>query len=80
MENPREKNQKDSYNTWKELGRGFGDIMNIGYYIAASILIGLFLGYNLDRFLGTQPLFTLVLVFLGAAAGLREIFKAASRK
>lgn len=80
MEDQGGKDKNNPVGAWRDLGRGFGEILNIGYYIAASVIIGLFMGYYLDTWLGTLPLFTLLMTFLGAAAGLREIFRASSRK
>jgi F0F1-type ATP synthase assembly protein I len=60
---------------WAEFNRSFGLVFNIGYYISASILISLFIGFQADKFFGTAPLFTLVMLFLGVIAGMLEIFK-----
>lgn len=60
---------------WAEFNRSFGMVFNIGYYISAAVLIGLFAGYQADNFFGTSPLFTLSLTFLGMAAGMLELFK-----
>lgn len=65
--------------TLAELNRSFGMLFNIGYYIAASLCVGLFIGYQADRYFGTSPVFTLVFIFLGMGAGMVELFKVASR-
>ncbi len=61
--------------SWAEFNRSFGLVFNIGYYISASLLISLFIGFQADKFLGTAPLFTLVMLILGIIAGMLEIFK-----
>ncbi|HOD39320.1 MAG TPA: AtpZ/AtpI family protein [Candidatus Wallbacteria bacterium] len=75
-EEPDGKDQKTKKSAnWAEFNRSFGMVFNIGYYISASILIGLFAGYQADKYFGTAPLFTLALTFLGMAAGMLELFK-----
>jgi len=60
---------------WSSFNKNFGLLFNIGYYMSASLLVGLFIGYQADKFLGSEPLFTLVFIFLGMLAGFRELFK-----
>lgn len=43
-----------------------------------AIAFGGGLGWVLDRWLGTRPIFLLVLVILGAAAGIRNVMRAAA--
>jgi F0F1-type ATP synthase assembly protein I len=45
----------------RELNRGFGDTLARGFELAATTAIFGFLGWLVDRWLGTQPLFILVL-------------------
>lgn len=40
---------------------------------AASVVVGVVIGYGLDRWLGTGPWLTLVFLGLGLIAGVREI-------
>lgn len=42
--------------------------------MVASTLIGLFMGYYLDRWLDTGPWLTLLFLGFGIAAGFRNIF------
>ncbi len=44
----------------------------IGVEFVGAVLIGAFIGYLLDRWLGTAPWLMIVLLFLGFAAGLRR--------
>ncbi len=64
---------------WAEMNRSFGLLFNIGYYVAASVGVGLFLGYHIDKYFKTDPVFTLLLTFLGVGAGLFEIIKIAMK-
>jgi ATP synthase protein I len=43
-----------------------------------AIVVGGGLGWLLDRFLGTRPIFLLVMFVLGAAAGIRGVMRAAA--
>lgn len=76
MEDKNNGGEKKHAGGWAELNKSFGMLFNIGYYISASVMIGLFLGYQADRYLGTEPLFIIIMTFLGMAAGLMEIFRA----
>ncbi len=40
---------------------------------AAAIVVGVVIGYGLDRWLGTGPWLTLLFLGLGFAAGIREM-------
>jgi F0F1-type ATP synthase assembly protein I len=46
----------------------------IGLYFAASVLVPLLGGVALDRFLGTAPVFVLVGLVVGLAAGATGIW------
>lgn len=50
--------------------RGVTIAVNMGYYLVGPIFGGLFLGYLLDRWLGTRPWLTVIMLFLGIAVGL----------
>ncbi len=47
---------------------------SLGFSVALSIFIGLFVGVWLDKKTGYSPLFTLVFLGLGIVAGFRNIF------
>ncbi|PLX97970.1 MAG: magnesium transporter [Desulfuromonas sp.] len=47
---------------------------SLGIAMVAAILIGLYVGYQLDKWLDTSPWFTLVFLFLGIISGFRNIF------
>ena len=46
----------------RDLNRGFGDTLSRAFEFAAVVGVFLFLGWALDRWLGTQPVFMIVLV------------------
>ncbi|MEW6680765.1 MAG: AtpZ/AtpI family protein [bacterium] len=47
-------------------------ISGIGWVMVASCFIGLGIGYYLDKFLKTSPVFTIIFLLLGIIAGFYE--------
>jgi F0F1-type ATP synthase assembly protein I len=47
--------------------------MALGFEFAAAIIGGLALGYYLDQYTGTEPLFTILGTLAGMAGGLRVL-------
>lgn len=45
--------------------------------LVVAVVLGAGVGWLLDRWLGTRPIFLVVLVLLGAAAGIRNVMRAA---
>ncbi len=52
-----------------------GFAMRIGTEFTSGILVGLLMGYALDQVLNTKPWGLVVMVLLGAAAGILNIFR-----
>jgi ATP synthase protein I len=46
--------------------------------LVVAVVFGAGLGWLLDRFLHTRPIFLIVMVLLGAAAGIRNVMRAAT--
>lgn len=59
-------------------GSQIGYAMRLATELVASILVGAVIGWFLDRWLGTLPLFLLIFFALGTAAGLRNAIRFAS--
>ena len=63
-------------------GRSRASAYNFGFRLAADLLAGVLggfaIGWGLDYLLGTSPLFLLVLIVLGMAAGILNVIRAAS--
>jgi ATP synthase protein I len=53
----------------------WGSGLQVGVELLAGILGGLLLGYGLDAWLGTLPLFIVVFFLLGAAAGTLNAYR-----
>lgn len=52
-----------------------GKAMRMGIELVAGVAVGAVAGFFLDRWLGTMPLFFILLFFLGAAAGFRNMLR-----
>jgi F0F1-type ATP synthase assembly protein I len=52
----------------------------VGVQLAVSIVIGFLMGLGLDRWLGTGPLFMLVFIFFGVAAGFLNVYRVAMKE
>ncbi len=57
---------------------GFGQAFRIGTEMIAGIGIGVGIGVWLDRWLGTGPWLLILFFFLGSAAGMLNVYRAAS--
>ena len=62
-----------------EQGQGLGFALRIGVEIVAALIVGVAIGYFLDRWLGTKPWFLLLFFVLGAAAGFMNVFRVVGR-
>ncbi len=47
----------------------------VGVELVSALLVGLAIGWGLDRLLGTRPLFLILLVFLGGIAGIINVWR-----
>jgi ATP synthase protein I len=64
-------NKKDNKDVLKNLAL----ISQIGISIITPILLGVYLGNFIDKRLGTNGVFAIILIIIGAAAGFLNIFK-----
>ncbi|MHA1565444.1 MAG: AtpZ/AtpI family protein [Alphaproteobacteria bacterium] len=53
--------------------------LRVGTDLVAGVAVGTFIGWALDRWLGTQPWLMIVFFMLGAAAGFYNIFRSAQK-
>jgi ATP synthase protein I len=60
-----------------ESSMGYGTRISMEMLVAP--LVGMGFGYALDRWLGTKPLFLLVLMFLGLVAGVINVIRVTKR-
>ena len=62
---------KKQTNLWAQVGL----YTSLGFILPAGAIVGSTGGWLLDRWLGTTPILTVVLGFLGAGAGFIEILR-----
>lgn len=53
--------------------------MRMGTELVAGVMVGAGFGYLIDDYFGTLPLFLVVLLFVGAAAGLKMMIQTSDR-
>ena len=68
-------NRQDRKAFFRELGK----YSALGREMALSVVIGLGIGYYLDKWLGTAPWLMILWIGFGFAAGVRSLYRAAVR-
>jgi ATP synthase protein I len=49
--------------------------MRVGVELVSALVVGVAIGYGLDRLFGTKPVFIAVFVLLGGAAGVLNVWR-----
>jgi len=57
---------------------GSGVVLRVGIELVGTLAVGVAIGWGLDRWLGTAPWLLVVFFFLGAAAGVLNVYRAVS--
>ncbi len=60
--------------------RRLAELSSLGLILPSSIAVGLFFGYFLDRWLGTDPWLLLTFTVLGIVSGLLSLFRALKKQ
>jgi ATP synthase protein I len=68
------KDDKDNRSKGTSFFKALADFSNIGFSIAASVFVGVFLGKTLDNLLGTAPFLLLVFSLLGVGTAIKFVF------
>jgi ATP synthase protein I len=55
-----------------------GALSAVGIAFVLAVTIGFLVGYGLDRWLGTTPLFIVIFFFIGVAAGIVNVVRTAN--
>jgi len=63
-----------------DIGRDMRRFSGLGIDLVANTVVGLAVGYLLDRWLGTKPWLMIVGLVLGSAAGFLTIFRILSEQ
>jgi len=58
------------------LGGALGYALRMGAELLGALLVGVALGWVFDRFLGTRPWGLIAFFFIGAAAGVMNVYRA----
>jgi ATP synthase protein I len=74
MEDPRKPRSSGA-----ETARSIGALSTVGLSFVLAILLGAWFGYLLDTWLGTSPLFFLILFVLGFVGGVLNVYRTASK-
>ena len=63
----------------KEYWQTLTNTSMLGIHLVSNIIVGLAIGYFLDKWLGTGPWLLLVFLLLGIAAGFKTMFQEAKK-
>lgn len=73
--------QPESKEEKRELFRSLGRASMIGINMVTSTFVGFAIGHwVLDKYLGTDPWFTMIFLLLGIAAGFKHLYKVAMKQ
>ncbi len=64
----------------RQLFKSLGFLSSIGISLVISMLIGLAMGFYLDQWLDTRPMFTLIMLLIGIIAGFRNVYILTTRE
>ena len=60
-------------------GSFMGSAFKLGTELVAAVAVGTIIGFILDTWFGTKPWLIIIFFFLGAAAGILNVIRAANR-
>lgn len=55
--------------------KGLGMLFSMGATLASGVIIGYFLGRWLDKFFGTSPWLSFIMLFAGMGAGFKAVYE-----
>ena len=73
------KNQKKYLSEGEKRGSFMGNAFKLGTELVAAVGVGTIIGFILDSWFGTKPWLIIIFFFLGAAAGMLNVFRTANR-
>ena len=77
----RRHNEDEKQKDDRALPVGVGAIVGrVATELVAGVIVGAFIGWMLDNWLGTSPLFLVLLFFLGAIAGMLNVWRMFSNR
>lgn len=67
--------QVDGSDKDKPRGKAMGMAYRMSYELVIAVLVGAYIGWLLDDWFGTKPLFLIVMFFFGMAAGIINVVR-----
>ena len=71
--------KKQDLSNNEKRGSFMGNAFKLGTELVAAVGVGTIIGFILDSWFGTKPWLIIIFFFLGAAAGMLNVVKAANR-
>ena len=71
--------RKQSDEDSEKRGSFMGNAFKLGTELVAAVAVGTIIGFILDSWFGTKPWLIITFFFLGAAAGILNVIRAAKR-
>ena len=71
--------KKQSLSNGEKRGSFLGSAFKLGTELVAAVGVGTIIGFILDSWFGTKPWLIIIFFFLGAAAGILNVIRAANR-
>ncbi len=71
--------EKDTSNNNKRKGVFLGNAFKLGSELVAAVVVGTIIGFILDNWFDTKPILIIIFFLFGAAAGIKNVFRAAKR-
>ena len=71
--------EKDTTNNNKRKSVFIGNAFKLGSELVAAVVVGTIIGFILDNWFDTKPILIIIFFFFGAAAGIKNVFRAAKR-
>mgnify|MGYP001379266795 CR=1 FL=1 len=71
--------KKDISDDKEKRGSFMGNAFKLGTELVAAVIVGTIIGFILDSWFDTKPWLIIVFFFLGAAAGMLNVIRAAKR-
>ena len=71
--------KKQALSDSEKRGSFMGNAFKLGTELVAAVGVGTIIGFILDSWFGTKPWLIVIFFFLGAAAGMLNVIRAANR-
>ena len=71
--------KKSVNNDNEKRGSFMGNAFKLGTELVAAVVVGTIIGFILDSWFDTKPWLIIIFFFLGTAAGMLNVFRAAKR-